>query len=149
VRKGDFQWAGFWLAGSLCLVLAVAKPLLGLPWSWWRVLLPFWVMLWHNALYLAVGFIWLTWMGCGREGDDLKVLRHRKLDRYQFGSIVCALIFVDNVLRKMGGPGESVWWWLASGRIEVILLSGGLMLACQFVFWSKVIGRKIPIIRKR
>ena len=143
MRKGDFQWAGFWLAGLLSLVLAVVKPLLASPWSWWRVLLPLWVMLWHNALYLAIGFIWLTWMGCGREGVDLRVRRHRKLDRYQFGSMVCALIFLDNVLRKMGGPGESVWWWLASGRQDVLLLSGGSMLACQFLFWSGIVaGRR-------
>jgi len=37
----------------LCLVLAVVKPLLVLPWLWWRVLLPLWVMLWHNAGYLG------------------------------------------------------------------------------------------------
>ena len=44
-----------------------------------------------------------------------------------FESMVCALIFLDNVLTKeMGGPRESVWWWLASGRTEVILLSAGL-----------------------
>jgi hypothetical protein len=40
--------------------------------------------------------------------------------------MVCALIFLDNVFRKMGGPGESAWWWLASGRTEVILFSDGL-----------------------
>ena len=92
-----------------------------------------------QRLYITVGLIWLTWMGCGREGDDLRVLRNQRLDRYQFGSMVCALIFLDNVLRKMGGPGESVWWWLASGRNEVILLSGGAMLTCQFLFWSGIV----------
>jgi hypothetical protein len=142
VKKGEIQWAGLWLAGLLSLVLAVAKPLLALPWSWWRVLLPLWVMLWHNALYLAVGFIWLTWIGCGRESDDLRVRRHRKLDRYQLGSMVCAVIFVDNVLRKMSGPGDSVLWRLASGRTDVLLLSGGSMLACQFLFWSGIVTER-------
>jgi hypothetical protein len=66
-------------------------------------LLPLWVVLWHNA----VGFLWLTWMGCGREGDDLRIRQHHELDQYQLGSLVCALIF-DNVLRKMGGPGDLI-----------------------------------------
>ena len=74
-----------------------------------------------------------------REDDDLSIRGHHRLDRYQFGSMVCALIFLDNVLRKMGGEGESVWWWLASGRNEVIVLWGGAMLTCQFLYWSGIV----------
>jgi len=92
----------------------------------------------------------LTWKGCGREGDDLRVRRHRKLDRYQFGSMVCALIFLDNVLRKMGDPGETVLWRVASGRQDDLLLSGGSMLACQSLFWSGIVtGRKTRRVDQR
>jgi hypothetical protein len=80
-------------------------------------------------------------MGSGRERDDLRIRAHPGFDRYQLGSLVCALILLDNVLRKMGGPGESDWWWLASGRTEVILLSAGAMLACHFRFWSGMVER--------
>jgi len=141
VKEGELQWTGFNIAGLLCLVLMVLKLKLALLWSWWRVLLPLWVVLWQNAVHIAVGFLWLTWMGCGREGDDLRIRPHHGLDRYQLVSLVCALIFLDNVLRKMGGPGESDWWWMASGRTEVILLSAGAMLACQFRFWSGIVER--------
>ena len=72
---------GFWLAGLLCLALAVVKLVLALPWSWRRVLVPLWVVLWHNAVYRAVGFIWLTWMGYGREGDDQRIRRRHRVDR--------------------------------------------------------------------
>jgi hypothetical protein len=142
VKEGELQWAGFYLAGLLCLVLMAVKLTLALPWSWWRILLPLWAVLLHNGVHIAIGFIWLTWMGCGREGDDLRLRRHHRLDRYQFGSMVCGLIFLDNVFRKMGGPGESAWWWLASGRTEVILLSAGSMLTCQFLFWSGIVERE-------
>jgi len=40
MQKGEIQGAGFCLAGFLCMVLAVVKLALALPWSWWRVLLP-------------------------------------------------------------------------------------------------------------
>ena len=123
----------------LCLALAALKLMLALPWSWWRVLLPLWVVLWHNAMYIAVGFIWLTWMNKGRGGHDLTIRRDHKLNRYQFGSMAFALILLDNVLRKIGGPGESVWWWLASGRTEVIVFSAVLMFTCQFLFWSGIV----------
>jgi hypothetical protein len=82
------------------------KVKLALPWSWWRVLLPLWVVLWHNGVYIAVGFLWLTWRGYGQEGDDPRIRPHQGLDRYQLGSLVCALILLDNVLRKLGGPGN-------------------------------------------
>ena len=140
MKEGELQWAGFNVAGLLSLVLMALKLALALPWSWWRVLLPLWVVLWHNAVYIAVGFLWLTWIGSGREGDDLTIRQHHELDPYQLGSLVCALIFVDNVLRKMG-PGESDWWWMASGRTEVILLSAGAMWACQLRFWSGMVER--------
>jgi len=107
------------------VVLAVVKLALALPWSWWRVLLPLGVVLWHNTVYIAVGFIWLAWKGCGREGDDLRIRRRHTVDRYQVGSLVCAAIFLDNVLR--------------SGRNDVLVLSAGLMLACQFLYWSGIV----------
>ena len=76
----------FNMAGLLWLVLMVLKLALASRWSWWRVLLPLWVVLLHNAVYIAVGFLWLTWMGCGREDDDLRTRAHPGLDRYQLGS---------------------------------------------------------------
>src|SRR5215831_10254562 len=81
VKEGELQWTGFNIAGLLCLVLMVLKLKLALLWSWWRVLLPLWVVLWQNAVHIAVGFLWLTWMGCGREGDDLRIRSHHGLDR--------------------------------------------------------------------
>ena len=138
MKKGEIQGAGFWLAGLLCVVLAVVKLALALPWSWWRVWLPLGVVLWHNTAYIAVGFIWLAWKGCGREGDDLTIRRHHRVDRYQLGSLVCAAFFLDNVLRRIDGAGSD-WWWLASGRNDVLVLSGGLMLVCQLLYWSGIV----------
>ena len=138
MKKGAIQWAGFCLAGLLCMVLAVVKLALALPWSWWRVLLPLWVVLWRNMVYITVGLILLAWKECGREGDDLRIRRCQRLDRYQLGSLVCAAIFLDNVPRRIDGAG-SVWWWLAPGRNDVLVLSGGLMLACQFLYWSGIV----------
>jgi hypothetical protein len=54
--RQQFQMLGFNLAGFLCLVLAVLKRTIQGQWSWWRVLLPFRVVVGHNALYITVGF---------------------------------------------------------------------------------------------
>jgi hypothetical protein len=55
--RQQIQMLGFYLAGFLCLVLAVLK--LTIEVHWWRVLLPLWVVLGHNALYITVGLVWL------------------------------------------------------------------------------------------
>lgn len=51
---------GIYLAGLACLALAVLKLTGEGHWSWWPVLLPVWVILGQNALYIAVGFAWLS-----------------------------------------------------------------------------------------
>jgi len=43
--RQQFEMMGFYWAGFLCLVLAVLKLTIEGQWSWWRVLLPFWVVL--------------------------------------------------------------------------------------------------------
>jgi hypothetical protein len=46
------QMLGVYLAGSLCMVLAVLKLTIEVHWS-------LWVVLGYNVLYIAVGFVWL------------------------------------------------------------------------------------------
>ncbi len=52
--------------------------------------------------------------------------------------MLCLLVLLDNLLRRTGGAGESEWW-LASGKMEVIFVSGILSLAYQLRFWSGMV----------
>jgi hypothetical protein len=47
--RREVQGTEFYLAGLLCLTLAVLKLWLAFSWPCWRVLLPIWVVLGHNA----------------------------------------------------------------------------------------------------
>ena len=67
------QMLGVYLAGSLCLVLAVLKLTIEVHWSWWRVLLPLWVVLGHNVLYIVVGFVWLFFVDDGAAGQGVTI----------------------------------------------------------------------------
>ena len=69
--------------------------------------------------------------------------------RYLLGSIVCSLMFLDNVLRKMEAAGKVVGFWLALGMTELIFVPGVLIVVCQFLFCSKAVRRKKPRFRKR
>ena len=135
-RESDVEihGVGFILGGLLCLVSAVLKLTIGVHWSWWRVLLPLLVMVGHALLDIGVAFTWLAIMG----GEGAKVRESRWVDFYQPAALLCMAGFVDNLLRRVG-PGESAWFWLASGRIEVILFFGVLSLGFQFLFWWQVV----------
>jgi hypothetical protein len=66
----QFQAKGFYVAGFLSLALTVLKLTEMKPWSWWRVLLPLWVVIGHNAMYLLVGFLCLFAVGYGEDEKE-------------------------------------------------------------------------------
>src|SRR4029453_1897357 len=70
-RAGNpIQTTGFFLSGFLSLALAVLKLTTMVDWTWWRVMLPLWVFLGHNAVYLLVGFICLFFARYGEDEDE-------------------------------------------------------------------------------
>jgi hypothetical protein len=71
-RAGNqIQTTGFYLSGFLSLALAVLKLTVIIDCSWWRVMLPLWVFLGHNAAYLVVGFICLFFPRYGEEDAEI------------------------------------------------------------------------------
>ena len=136
---GSFEPAGFCWAGLLCLVLPVLKLMGEAPWSWWRVLLPFWIVLGHNILYVAIGFVWLSFTD-GAAAEEAVTLRqgHGGYD-YQVAALVCLVVFADNVRRRMEGQQETMFFWVSSGRWETIVVFGMLSVIMQLLFWSKIV----------
>jgi len=53
--------------------------------------------------------------------------------------MLCFLILTDNVLGRIEGHEETVWFWLSSGRWELIFVAGVLSVVCQLLFWSGVV----------
>ena len=107
----QFQAKGFYLAGCVCLLLAVLKLTERKAWSWWRVFLPLWVIVGHNVIYLLVGFLCLFAV---RYGEDEEAEEPAKVQRdhmaYQVASLVCVLISTDNLLRWLERGGNSNWF---------------------------------------
>jgi hypothetical protein len=102
--------AGFYLSGFLCLALAVLKLTIEGPWSWWRVLIPLWVVSGHNALYATVGFVWLFFADDGAAGEEITIRQADCLYGYQLAAMLCFLIFADNLLGRMEGHEATVWF---------------------------------------
>lgn len=51
------------------------------------------------------------------------------------------LMFPDNLLERIEGPGDSVWFWFHSGRWELIFVFGILSVLCQLQFWSEFVRK--------
>jgi hypothetical protein len=133
-EQSPLQWQGFRLAGLLCLGLAIVKLTLERQWSWWRVLLPFWTMVGHNALYIAVGFVWLHFV------DDREATVNKEApDRYQVAALLCSFLFVDNLVGRLEKGQPPAWQWLGSGQWQLLLLFASLILFCQLLYWSDAI----------
>ena len=137
---GSFEPVGFYWAGFLCLVLAVLKLTGEAHWSWWRVLLPFWVVLGHNILYVAIGFVWLSFTDDGEE--EVTIRQGDGGYGYQVAALVCFVVFADNVLRRMEGQQEQLFLWVSSGEWETIVVFGMLTVIMQLLFWSKIVGSR-------
>ena len=71
--RRSIQMLGFSLAGFLCVALAVLKLTSEVHWSWWRVLLPLWLVLGHNILYVTVGLVWIHLVEYGTKGEEATI----------------------------------------------------------------------------
>ena len=93
---------GFYRAGFVCVVLAILKLTIEGHWSWWRVLLPLWVVFGHNILYIAVGFAWLRFADDG----EATIRPNDGASAYQLAAMLSFLIFADNLLGRIEGSGR-------------------------------------------
>ena len=137
--RRPIQTLGFSLAGFLCVALAVLKLTSKVHWSWWRVLLPLWLVLGHNILYLTVGFVWIYLAEYVTKGEEATIRQDHDPYGYQLVAMLCFLIFLDNLLKQIEGPRDTVWFRFSSGRWGLILVFGVLSVLCQLLFWSDVV----------
>jgi hypothetical protein len=91
--------------------------------------IPEWVVLGHNTLYVAVGFVWLFFTDDGTMDEEAVARRDDRLYGYQLAAMLCFLIFADNLLRRIEGSGATAWFWLSSGTWEMIVPFGVLSVS--------------------
>ena len=125
--------------GFVCLVLAGLKLTIQGDWSWWRVLLPLWVVLGHNALYIGVGFVWLFFADDGTVGEEEMAGQGDGPYAYQLAAMLCFAIFADTLLGRVEGTADTTWLGLRAGWWALIAASSVLSVVCQLLFWSTVV----------
>ena len=97
-------------------------------------MLPFWVVLGHNILYVAIGFVWLSFTSDDAEEEAVAVNEGHGGYAYQVAALVCFVVFADNVLRRMEGQPEPVFLSVRLGLPEKIIVFGMLSVIMQFLF---------------
>lgn len=104
-----------------------------------EVLLPLWLVLGPDALYGAVGLVGLLFADDGAGGEPVTIRQDHRPSGYQLAAMRCFLIFAAPVRGRIEGPEETVWFWLSSGRWELLIVSGVLRVVSQLLIWSGVV----------
>jgi hypothetical protein len=128
------ETTGVWLFGGLTVLLALGKVLGLWPWSWGHVVLPVLILLGFSALYIAVGFLYLSVVPVQDrpEEEETALLRgHTDLAHYWAG-------FGLNLVRWLEPAEESTGWWLLSGQVEVLLACGAFAVISLWLYWSRI-----------
>ena len=102
-------------------------------------MLPLWVVLGHNALYIVVGFVWLSFTDDGEAGEEVTIRESNSSYAYQVAALMCFLIFADSLLGRVEGTADTTWLWLRSRWWMLIVASGVLSAICQLLFWWAVV----------
>src|SRR6516162_9867114 len=101
---------GFWLFGSLSVVLAVLKLTVAGYWSWWRVMLPFLGFLGHNAVYLLAGFLGFCWLKHEEDEEEPTTVQKHSRAGCNIAALLLFFLFLDNLLRRAEGQGWKGFW---------------------------------------
>ena len=70
------------------MALAVLKLTSEVHWSWWRVLLPLWLVLGHSILYVTVGLVWIYLAEYGTKGEEATIRQDHDPYGYQLGAMM-------------------------------------------------------------
>jgi hypothetical protein len=83
--------------------------------------------------YLLVGFLCFCWLKHEEGEEEPTTVQKHSREGYNLAALLFFFLFLDNLLRRVGGQG---WkgFWPCSGRFEVVVLFGMLSLvACVLV----------------
>jgi len=82
----------------------------------------------------------------GSAGDEVAIRQDDGPYGYQLAAMLCFLIFADNLLRRLEGHEEMMWFRMTTGRWELILGFGVLCLVCHLLIWSRIVPAGNPRI---
>ncbi len=76
------------------------------------------------------------------DGEETEILEAHTFNADYVAAILFFFVFGDNVVRWTEGSEASHWFWLFSGKGEVLALFGVLSVLALFSYWSRL-GRAL------
>jgi hypothetical protein len=75
---------------------------------------------------MVVAFIYLSFAHIPErpDGDEAEVLEPHTVNAHYVAAMLFFVVFGDNLVRWIEGSETSQWFWLVSGKIESLAVSG-------------------------
>ena len=138
--ESGISFTGLYICGVISLVMLVLKLSVMDTWSWWRVILPVGLIVGFNVTNMVVAFIYLSFAHIPErpDGDEAEVLEPHEINVHYVAAMLFFVVFGDNVVRWIDGSETSYWFWLLSGKVEVLAAFGALSVLALFSYWSRL-----------
>ena len=109
-------------------------------------MLPLGLFVCFNVTNIVVAFIYLSFAQIPErpDGDEAEVLEPHTINAHYIAAMLFFVVFGDNVVRWIEGSETSQWFWLFSGKFEVLVVFGALSVFALFSYWLRL-GRVLKI----
>ena len=138
--ESGISFTGLYICGVISLVMLVLKLSVMDAWSWWRVMLPVGLIVGFTVTNMVVAFIYLSFAHIPErpDGDEAERLEPHTINVHYVAAMLFFVVFGDNVVRRIDGSETSYWFWLMSGKVEVLAAFGVLSVLALFAYWLRL-----------
>jgi hypothetical protein len=138
--ESGISFTGLYICGVISLVMLVLKLTVMDAWSWWRVILPVGLIVGFTVTNMVVAFIYLSFAHIPErpDGDEAELLEPHEINVHYVAAMLFFVVFGDNVVRWIDGSETSYWFWLMSGKVEVLAAFGALSVLALFAYWLRL-----------
>ena len=138
--ESGISFTGLYICGVISLVMLVLKLSVMDAWSWWRVMLPVGLIVGFTVTNMVVAFIYLSFAHVPErpDGDEAELLEPHTINVHYVAAMLFFVVFGDNLVRWIDGSETSYWFWLMSGKVEVLAAFGALSVLALFAYWLRL-----------
>ena len=138
--ESGISFTGLYICGVISLVMLVLKLSVMDAWSWWRVMLPVGLVVGFTVTNMVVAFIYLSFAHIPEspDGDEAELLEPHTINVHYVAAMLFFVAFGDNLVRWIDGSETSYWFWLMSGKVEVLAAFGALSVLALFAYWLRL-----------
>jgi len=138
--ESGISFTGLYICGVISLVTLALKLSVIDAWSWWRVMLPVGLIVGFTVTNMVVAFIYLSFAHIPErpDGDEAELLEPHTINVHYVAAMLFFVVFGDNVVRWIDGSETSYWFWLMSGKVEVLAAFGVLSVLALFAYWLRL-----------